>query len=316
MLIAGEKMKKRILVMGEKPQGVTWLVHLIQSGLFEIVAGVPRKSLKGAWWDVEIFEEILTANYIPVIERGDIHNYEYDILWSLMYGFIVDSELIEQAECSLNLHESPLPKYRGCNGYTHAILNKDTTYGTTFHYLDSKLDHGQIIDQELFPLYAYETSKELYFRTMMISERMFKKNLLSVASGKINSIPNDTKNEPIRQRSSLVGLKQLDKQDNVNTIDDVFCYARAFDFLPFEPAYFNIEHSKIYVFLNNSLGRPNLRKTQFIDSPCSIHQILDMVLKKGVVCCNHTGRSLVFMVEKEYQKYFTVFSPEYSWLKE
>ncbi len=38
------QMKLKVAVLGEKPQGATWLKYLIDSDLFEIVAGVARYS--------------------------------------------------------------------------------------------------------------------------------------------------------------------------------------------------------------------------------------------------------------------------------
>ena len=63
--------KPRVVVLGEKPQGCAWLTELLQSGLFEVVAGVPRHSLKNVWWEGEHFASLLAAHSIPVVHRQE-----------------------------------------------------------------------------------------------------------------------------------------------------------------------------------------------------------------------------------------------------
>ena len=171
-------MKPRVIVLGEKPQGVSWLKMLIESDLFDIIGGVPRKGYKNAWWGSDEFELILKDQKISIFRRDDIKNLDYDIIWSLMYGYIIDPFLIKKARWfGLNLHESPLPRFRGCNGFSHSIIENDITYGTTFQILGKELDSGGIIDQEIFPIMVDETSKELYERTKAISNIVFKRNM-------------------------------------------------------------------------------------------------------------------------------------------
>ena len=47
----------------------------------------------------------------------------------------------------LNIHPSLLPKYKGLNTHEKAIKNKDKYSGCTVHYVNAKLDSGEIIIQ-------------------------------------------------------------------------------------------------------------------------------------------------------------------------
>jgi len=277
-------MKPRVVVLGEKPQGVSWLKMLIESELFDIIGGVPRKGFKNAWWGSDEFELLLMHHKIPVLKREDLRAVDYDILWSLMYGYVIESDLIKKAHWfGLNLHESPLPRYRGCNGFSHSILENDSSYGTTFQILGEELDSGGIIDQEIFPILKDETSKELYERTKALSNLVFKRNLKRVVERSFSVHPIDVQGEKIRIRSSLKDMKNLAHCSGLRTV------VRAMDFLPFEPAYFMEGGEKIYCFINDSYGR--------------LHHASD------------EDRSIINMTAEEYRQIYPLFIPEYSWVK-
>lgn len=282
----------RVVVLGEKPQGAVWLTYLLDSKLFDVVAGVPRFGSKNVWWDGECFAAILRGHDIPVVRRRDLHQIDYDVIWSLMYGFVIEGELIDRADVGLNLHESPLPRHRGCNGYSHAILDGEETYGTSFHVLDAELDNGDLIDQEIFGIDPDETAKELYVRTTFVSNRLFERNLSRVAEGNIETTPLDTGGHPIRPRSSLMDLKHIPKGE-LKDLSKVYRRARAFDFVPFEPCYFYRAETKFYVFLNNSLGRFDHRGEGFT--------------KSG------QPRDVVVMESSVYRNHYPIFEPRYSW---
>ena len=48
----------------------------------------------------------------------------------------------------LNIHPSLLPKYKGLNTHERAIRNKDKYSGCTVHFVNSRLDSGEIIKQK------------------------------------------------------------------------------------------------------------------------------------------------------------------------
>jgi len=305
-------MKPKIVVLGEKPQGATWLKYLINSSLFDIVAGVPRHGKKNIWWDGECFADILNSNGIPIVKRQDLHNISYDILWSLMYGFIIEGELIDKANIGLNLHEAPMPKYRGCNGYTYAILNGDKSYGTSFHVLSAELDEGSLIDQEIFEIHDNETVKELYTRTIGVSNLVFKRNINKASNMQFETKPLNTSDEPIKPRSSLKDKKYFSEKI-LDNVEYIYCKVRSLDFVPFEPPYFIDSGNKHYVFINNSLGRYD--HCLFLNK-YDIHDGINTHCKKETsFILEGMPRDLVVMKISDYEKYYPLFTPIYSWEK-
>ena len=61
----------------------------------------------------------------------------------------------------INIHPSLLPKYKGLNTFDRAIKAGDKVSGCTVHFVDEKLDNGQIIIKRKVLLNSYETSERL-----------------------------------------------------------------------------------------------------------------------------------------------------------
>ncbi len=246
--------KPRTVILGEKPQGSKWLRMVLESDLFDVIAGIPCFERK-RWWGEDNFEEMLRANSVDVVKRKELESLDYDILFSFTYPFIIEGELLDKASVySVNLHESPLPKYRGCNGYSHAILEDDSTYGTSLHTMVGELDAGELIDQEIFDIDPDETSKELYRRTIDFSSRLLERNLETLASGSVQTKPLDVSEDEINPRSSLEEVKKISQEQSRDN-QVLYRYARALDFVPFEPACFVRDGKKFYVFIDGSEGR-------------------------------------------------------------
>tara|TARA_A100001015_G_C14450546_1_gene503954 strand:- start:72 stop:539 length:468 start_codon:yes stop_codon:yes gene_type:complete len=78
------------------------------------------------------------------------------------YMKILSKEFIERFRGKIiNIHPSLLPKYKGLNTFTKAIKNKDKQAGCTVHYVNKKLDSGQIILQKKVIINRNDTEKSL-----------------------------------------------------------------------------------------------------------------------------------------------------------
>jgi len=291
--------KPRTVILGEKPQGTQWLERICTSGLFDVIAGITRESGK-RWWGEDRFIDVLKEHHVPQMSRDMLHTLEYDILLSFVYPFIIEPEHLKRAHWyAVNLHESPLPRYRGCNGCSHAILEGDTTYGTTLHTMEAALDAGEIVDQITFPIDPTETAKELYVRTSEHSSELLKRNLHTLASGKLPQRSMDTNAELIHARSSLANLKHI-PDASLEDVASIASFGRALDFLPFEPAFFLRNDAKYYVFIERSSGRnladgalPLLRSIPAADLPDAFRL--------------PAKRPMVVMREDRYRKDYPVF---------
>ena len=250
--------KKRIIFMGEKPLGLKCL-NLLESLPDVVLLGVCTRSRRDVWWGTHELLDYCEAKMIPVISRSQILDYSVDHLISILYPFIVENKYIQHAlKKSFNIHEAPLPRWRGCNGYSHAIMLGDQEYGTTLHEIVAELDAGMIVSERRFPIMPYETAKELYERTSEESYRLAQQWFPRIIQENYTPYSWDEGEESfLNQRDSLANLK---KTDLGTPIMDVFQKVRALDFVPWEPAFILTGNRKFYLFIGDALERDGIKK--------------------------------------------------------
>jgi phosphoribosylglycinamide formyltransferase-1 len=70
----------------------------------------------------------------------------------------------------INIHPSLLPKFPGLEAWKQALAAGEKVSGCTVHYVDEKIDHGQIIAQREVPIQPDDTPESLHAR-IQIAER-------------------------------------------------------------------------------------------------------------------------------------------------
>jgi phosphoribosylglycinamide formyltransferase-1 len=71
----------------------------------------------------------------------------------------------------INIHPSLLPKFPGLEA--HALGAAKKTTGCTVHYVDEKIDHGQILAQREVPILPNETPESLHARIQIVEHEMY-----------------------------------------------------------------------------------------------------------------------------------------------
>ena len=64
----------------------------------------------------------------------------------------------------INIHPSLLPKFKGLDTFSRMIKNKEVKAGCTVHYVNEKLDGGNIIIQKPFFITTKDDQKKLKFK--------------------------------------------------------------------------------------------------------------------------------------------------------
>tara|TARA_B100001248_G_C27314512_1_gene423676 strand:+ start:253 stop:816 length:564 start_codon:yes stop_codon:yes gene_type:complete len=132
-------------------------------------------------------------NSIPYIfVNSKIKNYENKILLSLKkhkisficlagYMKIVSNNLIRYYQKKIiNIHPSLLPKYKGLNTFSRILNNGEKTTGCTVHYVNKRLDSGNIIVQKKFFIETSDTEKILKQKTQKLEYRAFPEAIIQV----------------------------------------------------------------------------------------------------------------------------------------
>ena len=79
-----------------------------------------------------------------------IFDTQVDIVLSSGFKFILPKSKIAKDKIYLNSHPSLLPKYKGLYAIKNAYKKNEEFIGSTLHYMEEKVDAGEIIFQEKF----------------------------------------------------------------------------------------------------------------------------------------------------------------------
>jgi methionyl-tRNA formyltransferase len=148
--------------------------------------------------------------------------------FTIRYNEILKPILIDRFKYGvINMHGGPLPEYKGSANHIFAILNKENEFGVTIHYINEKIDEGNIIIVEKFPIEMDDTGYSLLEKT--------KKHGFYALKKIINKIKDDEEIYSIKQKQNLgktYKIKDLKKYQYVDikniSEEELSCRLRAF----------------------------------------------------------------------------------------
>lgn len=194
-------MKERIVFMGTSTFSLEVFKMLIKEE-YRIVGVVTqpdkRVGRKKILTMSEVKEEALKYD-IPIIQPTKIKN-DYqavldlkpDMIITAAYGQIIPKALLDYPKYGcINVHASLLPKYRGGAPVHRCIINGENITGVTIMYMAEKMDAGNIIKQEVVPIYDEDNVGILYDRLSVVGASLLKKTLPSIFNKTNQSIPQD-----------------------------------------------------------------------------------------------------------------------------
>src|SRR5712671_3365974 len=73
----------------------------------------------------------------------------------------------------INIHPSLLPKFPGLEGWKQALAAGETVTGCTVHYVDEKIDHGDIIAQRQVPILPNDSAESLHARIQIAEHELY-----------------------------------------------------------------------------------------------------------------------------------------------
>jgi methionyl-tRNA formyltransferase len=103
------------------------------------------------------------------LEKIEYNNLPFkpDIICSIYYPFIIGLDIIKYTNYKIfNLHPSLLPRYKGCSSLTWAMINGESEIGYTYHYINEKVDEGNIILQKKMNIESWDLQSTIYNRVM------------------------------------------------------------------------------------------------------------------------------------------------------
>jgi phosphoribosylglycinamide formyltransferase-1 len=73
----------------------------------------------------------------------------------------------------INIHPSLLPKYAGLEAWKQALAADEKVTGCTVHYVDEKIDHGDVIAQREVSILPDDTAETLHARIQIAEHELY-----------------------------------------------------------------------------------------------------------------------------------------------
>src|SRR5207237_2061048 len=73
----------------------------------------------------------------------------------------------------INIHPSLLPKFPGLEAWKQALVSGETVTGCTAHYVDERIDHGQILAKREVRILPNDTAESLHARIQVVEHELY-----------------------------------------------------------------------------------------------------------------------------------------------
>jgi len=73
----------------------------------------------------------------------------------------------------INIHPSLLPQFPGLEAWKQAFVAGETVTGCTVHYVDERIDHGQILAQKEVRILPNDTAETLHARIQVLEHDLY-----------------------------------------------------------------------------------------------------------------------------------------------
>lgn len=148
------------------------------------LVGVCCQKMENTWRADEGVYEFCQRNGIPILDDDYIVNAKPDLGISVRYNRIIRESVINAFKHGIvNTHGGILPEYRGSYCNINAIINGETEFGVTLHYIDTGIDTGDIIDIKRVKICDNDTGFDLYRASEELCYNIIDENIDSLLSG-------------------------------------------------------------------------------------------------------------------------------------
>jgi methionyl-tRNA formyltransferase len=136
---------------------------------------------------------------LPVVVPDDVNNPELeraitelrpDFVFSFYFRSMIGAPLLNAARLgALNIHGSMLPKFRGRAPVNWAILHGARETGATLHYMNTRADAGDIVDQLAVPILENDEAREVFDKVTVAAEIILARSLPGLIAGTAPRLP-------------------------------------------------------------------------------------------------------------------------------
>ena len=176
--------------------GYKCLKYLLQENYAPKAIVIPYEENEGSkiFKSIKLLSEKHNLNLFRYKKRdSDIELYNFikkqnpDFGFSCYYSHIIDKEILKLFKYKVfNIHGGLLPNYRGALSSVWSIINREESTGATIHYINEKIDMGDIIEKKTCQILNEDTGYSLYEKVEKLSLELFIKYSNLVINGQIN----------------------------------------------------------------------------------------------------------------------------------
>ncbi|MFH1671315.1 MAG: formyltransferase family protein [Candidatus Portnoybacteria bacterium] len=177
------KKKKKVIVLGKGILAIKVADWLRKSKEYELVFIVPV--IPEPTW-TESFLGWGKNCKVPMVESGHYQDlpqvkepsWKIDLAISVFYDKIIKDWFIPKCSKIINIHNSPLPRYRGVAPINWALKNGEKEHGITIHEIIPQTDAGPIMSQLKYSIYPeFDEVKDVYQRALEYAFVLFKETM-------------------------------------------------------------------------------------------------------------------------------------------
>jgi len=192
-------------------------------------------------WNASIARLAINKN-ITFIQPKSPHNLQFinniqnidrpDLIITVEYDKILDPKILAIPKMgTINIHFSPLPRHRGYFPVVWSLM-EDNEAGVTMHWVNGKVNAGEIIAKQTIPIRDDDTSYSLYLKLTKIGMDLFKTCFPKIMKG---NVPKTKQQEDLSSYHAAGYPEQriINWNNNSKTIDR---FVRALTFPGFESA--------------------------------------------------------------------------------
>jgi methionyl-tRNA formyltransferase len=129
---------------------------------------------------------------VPLIDAGEVARFKPDVIVVASFPRIIPESVFATARIgALNMHASALPRHRGVDGIFGTYWDDEHDAAMTIHWINERIDAGDIAAQRSLPLARGRPSRELYMELAAVGVELLAGVLERVASGDMPRQPQD-----------------------------------------------------------------------------------------------------------------------------
>jgi methionyl-tRNA formyltransferase len=143
---------------------------------------------------------VVAADYgLPVVMPDEVNTSELertvtelrpDFVFSFYFRSMIGAPLLNAARLgALNIHGSMLPRYRGRAPVNWAILHGERESGATLHYMNTRADAGDIVDQLAVPILENDEARDIFGKVTVAAEIILARSLPGLIAGTAPRLP-------------------------------------------------------------------------------------------------------------------------------